>query len=221
MFAIAVWDPRSQELHLVRDRVGVKPVYLYREGGTVYFASEVRALLEAGVAPRRLDPAGVAGYLWHGFVHGPGTIIEGVSLLPAGTHLTLAADDPADAAPEPVRYWHPPDGEPGTTTVEEAKLELERSVRMRLIADVPLGVFLSGGIDSAAVTALAVRSAPDTVHTYNIGFETRAHDESAYAAKVAQALGHAPPLPGADRGDVPRSARRGDGDRWTSRRSTG
>jgi len=196
IFALAVWDPRGPAVHLVRDPLGIKPLYwtTVRDADSgeevVLFASELRALLASGAAPRRLDPASVATYLWQGFVVGPGTIVEGVRLLPAATVLTI---EPGGAAGRPNAlaeraYWQLPSS-PARRSPEEARAELVETVRMQLVADVPLGVFLSGGIDSSAVAALASEAAPGAVHTFTIGFEEAPWDETRHAQRVAESLG--------------------------------
>jgi asparagine synthase (glutamine-hydrolysing) len=187
IFAFALWDPRTRALHLVRDAMGIKPLYWARRGKTVYFASEVRALLEGG-QPRRLDPEGVASFAWQGFVRGPGTIIEGVHLLPAASTLTLTE---AGLVPEPQRWWSLPRSSAGTTSPERLAEVLRETVRMQLVSDVPLGVFLSGGIDSSAVAALACEAGSGRIHTVNIGFDEASLDESRFAAQVAAQLGTA------------------------------
>jgi asparagine synthase (glutamine-hydrolysing) len=197
IFALALWDPRSRSVHLVRDQLGIKPLYwtIVRDGGSgreiVLFASEVRALLASGAVPRRLDPAAVASYLFHGFVVGPATIIEGVHLLPAASILTIApgADSGAGHTREMRQYWDVPSSASRGTSVAEVREELASTVRMQLVSDVPLGVFLSGGVDSSAVAALASEVAPDAVHTFTIGFDVAAYDETRYAGQVAAAIG--------------------------------
>ena len=197
IFAMAIWDPRSRSLHLVRDHLGIKPLYWTRVLNSslgkdvLLFASEVRALLASGAVERRLDPAGVASYLSQGFVIGPTTIVEGISLLPAATTLTIA---PGRSAPDTneytlERYWKPPSSEVGCVTVEELREELANTARMQLISDAPLGIFLSGGIDSSAVAALASQAEPGSLHTFTIGFDEAGLDESQYAARVAAAIG--------------------------------
>jgi asparagine synthase (glutamine-hydrolysing) len=195
IFALALWDPATRAVHLARDPMGVKPLYWTSlgddDGGEiVLFASEVRALLASGVVPRRLDPAAVASYLWHGFVIGPHTIIEGVRLLPPATILTVetgAGGGRRDHATR--RYWEMPSSGAGSTRVGELREELERTVRMQLLSDVPLGIFLSGGVDSSAVAAVASRIARGDVHTFTIGFDEPAYDETGHAKKVADAIG--------------------------------
>lgn len=197
IFAMAIWDPRSRSVHLVRDHLGIKPLYwtrvrhgpLGRE--VVLFASEVRALLASGVVERRLDPAGVATYLSQGFVVGPSTIVEGIELLPAAGILTIA---PGRSSPDVneytlARYWQPPSSGLRRTSEDELRHELANTVRMQLVSDAPLGIFLSGGIDSSAVAALASEAEPGAVHTFTIGFEEAGLDESRYAARVASAIG--------------------------------
>lgn len=195
MFAYAIWDPRERTLHIARDRVGIKPLYYTHvtqpDGATTFvFASELRSLLESGLVQRQLDAMGLATYLWHGFVVGPGTLVRGVSLLPQGTHVTLRA---GEAMPPPERYWSIPGGqsETGSDPVSALGEELAEAVRLRLIADVPLGVFLSGGVDSSAVAALAVKAAGrgEAIHTFNISFDEPEYDESRYATAVAKGLG--------------------------------
>jgi len=196
IFAMAIWDPRSRSVHLIRDHLGIKPLYwtVVRNGPlgreTLLFASEVRALLASGVVERRLDPAGVASYLSQGFVVGPNTIVQGISLLPAASTLTIAPGNRAtDANTLTLRcYWTPPSSKTNRTTPDDLRGELANTVRMQLVSDAPLGIFLSGGIDSSAVAALASEVAPDALHTFTIGFDEAGLDESCYAARVAAAI---------------------------------
>jgi asparagine synthase (glutamine-hydrolysing) len=195
IFALALWDPRVRALHLVRDHLGVKPLYWTVLGDpetgeeAVLFASEVRALLAAGAVPRRIDPAAVASYLWHGFVVGPHTMVDGVHLLPAATILTIEAGAAGGPNRRTLRaYWRLPTSGDRATTVAELRGELRNTVAMQLVSDVPLGVFLSGGIDSSAVAALAAEVVPDAVHTFTIGFDVPAYDETRHARKVAEAI---------------------------------
>jgi len=196
IFALALWDPRARAVHLVRDPMGIKPLYwTATEDGepgeeVILFASEVRALLASGAVPRRLEPAAVASYLWHGFVVGPDTMVEGVHLLPAASILTIQADDLArrQNSRRTRQYWSMPSSAARSTSVDELRDELVRTVRMQLVSDVPLGVFLSGGVDSSAVAALAREAIPDALHTFTIGFEEPAYDESEHARRVADCL---------------------------------
>ena len=197
IFAMAIWDPRSRSVHLVRDQLGIKPLYwtIARNGAlgkeVLLFASEVRGLLASGVVERRLDPAGVASYLSQGFVVGPTTIVEGIKLLPAATILSITPGKTAqDGNTHTLEcYWKPPSSTVRPTTEEELREELANTVRMQLVSDAPLGIFLSGGIDSSAVAALASEAQPGAVHTFTIGFDEAGLDESQYAARVATAIG--------------------------------
>jgi asparagine synthase (glutamine-hydrolysing) len=195
IFALALWDPRTRAVHLARDPLGIKPLYWTvvpdedSGGEALLFASEVRAILASGAVARRLSPAAVASYLWHGFVVGPDTAIEGVHLLPAASILSLEADP--EGGPNRrtlVPYWQMPRSAAGRTEMADLRRELQETIRMQLVADVPVGVFLSGGIDSSAVAALAAEVAPETVHTFTVGFEVAAYDESHHAQQVAQAV---------------------------------
>ena len=190
MFAFALFDPRERRLLLVRDRLGVKPIYVARvrrpAGDVVLFASEVRALLATDLVERRLDPVGLQTYLWHGFPVGPGTLVRDVERLDAGTSLTIDVDGLQE---ERRRYWSLPPARTTSGDTEELRAELDAAVGMRLVADVPLGVFLSGGIDSSAITALAARRSGQAIRTFSVGFEEAAFDESGYARAVAQGLG--------------------------------
>ena len=193
MFAFAVWDPRQQALVLARDRLGLKPLYVAErphKGGRVFlFASELRSLLATNLVERRLDPVGLESYLWNGFVTGPRTIVRGVSLLPSGHTLRVTTDGRAQG---PKKYWSLPTAGGGPverTRVADVVQCLRRSVQARLVSDVPLGVFLSGGIDSSAVAALAASSARERIRTFNVRFDEARFDESPYARRVADALG--------------------------------
>jgi len=194
IFAMGIWDPRSRSVHLVRDQMGIKPLYwtIVRGGPlggeTLLFASEVRSLLASGVVPRRLDPAGVASYLAQGFVVGPNTMVEGVKLLPGASILTVAPSSGESNTLSLRRYWELPAGAAGTTTEQDLHDVLANTVRMQLVSDAPLGIFLSGGIDSSAVAALASEAAPGAIHTFTIGFEDKDLDESRHAAAVAAAI---------------------------------
>jgi asparagine synthase (glutamine-hydrolysing) len=185
IFAFALWDARERVLHLVRDPMGIKPLYWNVRGKTVYFASELRALLAAGAEPR-LDPSGVASFLWHGFVVGPQTMIKGVRLLPAASLVTLRD---GDLTPTPRTYWNLPTTTETRTSRESVAETLRESVRMQLMSDVPLGVFLSGGIDSTSVAVMACDAGAGVIKTFNMGFDDPSLDESQYASDVAKVLG--------------------------------
>lgn len=193
MFALAIWDPRRQAVLLARDRMGIKPLYYATVGNgaerAFYFASELRSLLATSHIERTIDPAGLATYLWNGLVMGPLTLIKGVQLLPQGT---LVWVDLAGRHEAPRRFWQLPAAHPSRDPAaarEALSIELTRAVRMRLLSDVPLGVFLSGGVDSSAIAAIATRASEAPVRTCNISFDEARYDESPYARAVAEALG--------------------------------
>jgi asparagine synthase (glutamine-hydrolysing) len=195
MFAFAIWDPRRRQVVLARDRLGEKPLYHMRvqgeRGAVLLFASEVRALLATGRVARRVDPIALGGYVWNGYVCGPHTIVRDVSLLPAGSTMTVPVDD-IDRATE-GRYWQLPGAPTGATpadaAVAAAAERLRESVQGRLVSDVPLGIFLSGGVDSGVVTSLAMRASERPVKTFTMSFDEARYDESPHARAVADALG--------------------------------
>src|SRR2546428_10010177 len=191
MFAFALWDSGRRKLLLARDRLGIKPIYVcsvVRPGRarTLLFASEVRALLASDLLDREVDPVALASYVWNGFVVGPGAIVRGIEMLPPAT-CAIAASDGAMTAPR--RYWRIPVDPSPAAGKEELQAELSAAVDMHLVSDVPLGIFLSGGIDSSAIAALAVRTGTARVRTFHIGFDEPACDESPHARAVARALG--------------------------------
>ncbi len=188
MFAIALYDARQRCVLLARDRLGEKPLYYAPTSGgdALLFASEVRALLATERVERRVSPDALATYLWSGYVYGPQSIVEGVRELPAGT---FAVVDLARPRVEPRRFWSLPSSGAKKLAREELSAKLEESVRSQLVSDVPLGVFLSGGIDSSAVANLAVRAGQGRVRTFNIAFDVAQFDESPHARAVAKALG--------------------------------
>lgn len=190
MFAFGVWDARDETLFLVRDRLGIKPLYYTNSTQGFAFASEVRTLLATGFAPRRLSYAGLAGYLAFGSVSESANIIEGVHAVPPGCTLELRKGKASITA-----YWSLPMGGRAERNVrEEAVLEelrplLREAVGLRLVSDVPVGVFLSGGIDSSAITALASRALGKPLHTFTVTFDEAAYSEARYAAAVAERFG--------------------------------
>jgi len=192
MFALAFWDPRESVLLLARDRLGIKPLYYTEQANGLLFASELRALLSSEVVPRQLDRSSLAAFLWHGFVPGPDTLVKGVRLLPAG-HL-LSADLGGEVRVEP--YWQYPKAtslagtpEPGADPAALAADKLEEAVAQHLVSDVPLGIFLSGGVDSSVMAAMAQKASAGPVTTFNVRFDEARYDESVHARKVADSLG--------------------------------
>ena len=184
MFALALWDGRTRSLLLARDRLGIKPLYYARAGDRWVFASEVRGLRASGLLPARVNPAAVAAYLRLGSVPSPMTILNGVLEVPPATAL-LIRNDRADTR----RYWEIPIGETGPRDPETAGLALRSGLRdavaSHLISDVPVGVFLSGGVDSTAIVSLMRESGHQRVRTFSITFPEAAFNEGGDAARTA------------------------------------
>lgn len=189
MFAIAVWDARRDQLLLVRDRLGIKPLYYREEAGGVLFGSELKALRAAPGLDWTIDRRAVALYLAFGYIPDPFTIYGEARKLPPGHML----DWEMGRGAEIHRYWSPVRSQDENldeeTAAREVRRLLEQSVRYRLIADVPLGAFLSGGIDSSAIVALMARQMDRPVKTFSIGFEEPEFNEAPNARRVAAALG--------------------------------
>ena len=191
MFAFAIHDGRSGRLLLARDRLGVKPL-VYAAGATgLVFASEVRALLASGLITAEIDPAGLTGYLLLGSVPSPGTARRAVRALPPATYAVIEADRPDQVTP--VTYWQLPAGIgpplPLTEAVELVQERLLDAVRVRLVSDVPLGAFLSGGLDSSSVVALMRAATDGVIRTCSMVFAEAAYSEEPYARAVAEAVG--------------------------------
>jgi asparagine synthase (glutamine-hydrolysing) len=192
MFAFAIWDERRRRLVLGRDRLGKKPLFYWHSDGHLVFGSEVKAVLCDPIVPRRLDPGAIPAYLTFGYVPTPRTFFDGIRSLPPGHVLTF---EPG-GEPSVGRYWEPPlVSENGHGRVDrplheaarEVRSRLEDAVRRRLISDVPVGAFLSGGIDSSAVVGLMAGLTERPVQTFTIGFEDRdGFDERPYASIVAR-----------------------------------
>jgi asparagine synthase (glutamine-hydrolysing) len=189
MFALAIWDARRARLLLVRDRAGEKPLFYARLGDAVWFASEVQALLEHPHLPRDLDSVALDEYLTFGYVPEPRTMFSTISKVEAGTVVSFDAQGHGA-----MRYWVPEliPVEPMSTERAEQRLadHLQLAVRKQLAADVPVGVFTSGGLDSSLLATLAARArTPTELHTFTVGFGRADFDESAYANALAQRLG--------------------------------
>jgi asparagine synthase (glutamine-hydrolysing) len=193
MFTFAFWDRDARELMLARDPLGIKPLYLARNrdkagGWSIAFASELRALLASGLlGTPRLEPRAVASMIWNGFVVGPETAVQGIELTWPGQ---LMVFDAAGAEVRAEDFWRvPPAPREGATGEEELAGLLEESVRLHLASDVPLAVFLSGGVDSSAMANLAQRAARTSIHTFTLSFEEQDFDEGPIARRIAQAIG--------------------------------
>ena len=189
MFGFALWDPSAGALRLVRDRLGIKPVYYAATPEALVFASEVRTLLASGLVARRIDGASLWHYLGYQTAATPATLIDGVSMLEPGHALTISADGRQSAK----RYWHVLDAEtPQAHTrdeaLEEVRARLHAAVTSHMVSDVPVGVFLSGGIDSGSLVS-ALSSAGVTPRTFSVVFDDPQYDESATVREVARQFG--------------------------------
>ena len=187
MFAFAIWDSRSRELLIARDRLGVKPLYyVHTEDGALYFASEIKALLAGGAVRASLNLAAFPDYLANHGTCGEETLFEGVRRLPPGHTLVWK-----DGRIRIDRYWSLSfdpaaiDQRPERVLIDEYRERFRESVRLRLMADVPLGMFLSGGIDSASITAMMSTLVTDPIKTFSVAFAEREANELAYARLVA------------------------------------
>jgi len=187
MFAIALWDEEGQQLFLARDRLGKKPLYYFHKQDRFAFASELKSLLQCPYVPRAIDPAAVDDYLAWGYIPDPRSILTGVYQLPPGHWLTFKL--PTRSINQ-QSYWTLEYLPKLSISLPEATQELRRllseAVRVRLISDVPLGGFLSGGIDSRIVVGLMAEHSSKPVETFTIGFEEQDFSELPYARKVAQ-----------------------------------
>ncbi len=191
MFAFALWDRNRSTLFLARDRLGVKPLYYaLLPDGTFIFGSELKSLLAHGGLRRDIDPCAVEEYFALGYVPEPRTIFTGAKKLPPAHTLTVRRGAPV---PEPAEYWDPKFTVDRHITPADATAELilrlDESVRLRLISEVPLGAFLSGGVDSSAVVASMAAASAEPVNTCSIAFADPAFDETRYASQVAERYG--------------------------------
>ena len=192
MFALAIWDRERRRLFCARDRLGIKPFYYYWDGRLFAFASEIKALVEHPAISPAVEEALLPEMLGFGYSSGERTLFRNIRKLMPGQHLTLDA-----AAPEPrlriETYWDVPapvaEARDDRDWIAETRQRLEETVRLRLMSDVPLGMFLSGGVDSSAIAALVQRFAPGPLKTFAVGYRETEFSECGYAAEVAQAIG--------------------------------
>lgn len=195
MFAIALWDRLERRLYLVRDRLGIKPLYYGRAGDAFVFGSELKAICQHPEFSAEIDRDALALYMRHNYVPSPHCIYKGLRKLQPGCLLTL---DSAESAPTISQYWsaeqialsrpQPLSRANDADTVDELHELLLRAVRLRMIADVPLGAFLSGGVDSSAVVALMQAQSSCPVKTFTIGFHDEEYNEAVDAKRVAEHL---------------------------------
>jgi asparagine synthase (glutamine-hydrolysing) len=190
MFAFAIWDARRRRLLLARDRLGVKPLYWTLAGNRLIFGSEIKAILESGLIVPEADDTRIPEQLSIRSLAGTGTLFKGIQRLLPGHTLVFA-----DGAVCIQRYWDVPAGRAGNASpaserdsVHRFRELLEESVRIRLMADVPLGMFLSGGIDSSAIAAVMARMIDRPLQTFSVAFKDRAFSELEYARQVSRAI---------------------------------
>ena len=206
MFALAIWDREADKGYLIRDTFGIKPLYVAERDGDVLFASEVRALLATNRIPRTLSPQGVASYLSAGSVAEPLTIVDGVSAIPAGSVVEVAREGTSFSLRPATLFASPFPSERHEALsraehVGRIRDSLRESVRYHLVSDVPVGVFLSGGIDSSAIAGLASEVSATPVETFTVVFEEADFSEAAAARDTARRFGanhHEVELSGAD-----------------------
>jgi len=184
MFALAIWDERKQRLLLARDRLGKKPLYYLHDGRRVIFGSELKAILAAPDVPRELDATALYDYLSLSYVPQPRSIFKSIQKLPAA-HYAVVSREGIRVEP----YWDlafaPVSGASEQEQADGLLAHLADATRMRMISEVPLGAFLSGGVDSSAIVALMAEHSADRVLTSSIGFSVAAYDETRYAQRVA------------------------------------
>ncbi len=202
MFAFAVWDRHDETLSLARDRLGEKPLYYGRHGPTLLFGSELKALVAHEAFEGQIDREALALYLEHGYIPAPHSIYQQISKLIPGTFVQFSAPrlrHGSGPLPEPVAYWSAKDVAEGvaaalfTGSFEEAADQLEQQIREsiadQMVADVPVGAFLSGGVDSSLIVALMQAQSGRQVKTFTIGFHESSFNEANYAKRVAAHLG--------------------------------
>ena len=190
MFAFAIWDKHRRRLFCARDRLGIKPFYYFWDGRLFAFASEIKALFEHPAISPELEETSLPEILAFGYTSGDRTLFRAIRKLMPGHRLTL---DLTESRPEPriERYWDvpQPEGSEDVDWIAETRRGLEQSVEMRLMSDVPLGMFLSGGVDSSAIAALIKRATDGPVKTFAVGYREPRFSELSYASEVARAIG--------------------------------
>jgi asparagine synthase (glutamine-hydrolysing) len=199
MFAFALWNRRSRELFCARDRLGIKPFYYFQNGQTFVFASEIKALLEHPAVSPALDESSLAEYLAFGYLSGSSTMFRNIGKLMPGHWMRLQFGPEMLGQDTPQleirQYWDVPAGTGSEAArddqswIEECRARLDETVRMRLMSDVPLGMFLSGGIDSSTIAALMKRMVSGPVRTFAVGYAEAEFSELGYARELAHSIG--------------------------------
>ena len=182
MFAFAIWDSVRQQLILARDRLGIKPLYYFVKGNRFLFASELRALLATGLPEKSLNPTALYHYLSFGHLKSPDCLTENMRELKPGHYMVVERDGSA----EETRYWHPLKNSSGENEGEAIQDILQDAVKYRQVSDVPIGAFLSGGIDSSAIVSHMASVSDDPITTLTIGFKEKEFDESEHSAEISR-----------------------------------
>jgi len=193
MFSFAIWDQNSKRLFCARDRLGKKPFYYYWNGKLLAFASEIKALLQHPAISPAFDDSLLPEFLAFGYISDERTLFSGIRKLMPGHYLTLDLSGQTPSL-QVRRYWDVPAAPPEPSRsdeswIRECRDRLEETVRMRLMSDVPLGMFLSGGLDSSAIAAVMRRMVSGPIQTFSVGYSEAQYSELGYAAQVAQAIG--------------------------------
>jgi len=190
MFAMALWDAPRQRLVLARDRLGIKPLYYAQlEGGRLAFASEIKALLRCPGVDTAIDPVALDGFLALQYVPGPRTIYRGVHKLPAGCRLVCEGGRVGEPEPYFELRFDSPTAGPLAELAQRLHGQIAEAVRIRMVSDVPLGAFLSGGLDSSLVVAMMAMQSTRPVKTFAVGFTGKDFSELPYARMVAERYG--------------------------------
>jgi len=196
MFALAIWDANKRRLLLARDRIGKKPLFYFIDEKSIYFASEIKALIASRNVPVEVDPEALHDYLTYLYFPAPRTAYKHIVKLPPAMVLEIEATSDGRLRRREQRFWDAADAAANATPIsypaalEQTRALMDEAVRIRLRSDVPLGLFLSGGLDSGAITAFAARNSDTPVHTFSIGFSNhKAFDEINQAADVASMYG--------------------------------
>ncbi|HTB07187.1 MAG TPA: asparagine synthase (glutamine-hydrolyzing), partial [Bacteroidia bacterium] len=190
MYALAIWDLEKKELFIARDRLGIKPLYYWHDDKTFAFASEIRALLKSGLVPKKIDNASLHDYVTYQTVHAPNTIIENVKMLQPGHYMIIKDSEPGKIVQK--KYWsltdipNQPAGKSYNEICKDVQQLLFNAIEMRLVADVPFGAFLSGGIDSSIIVAIMSKMMSQKVKTFSVSFQEEKYNEAKYAEQIAK-----------------------------------
>ena len=186
MFAFAIWDKLNSELFLCRDRLGIKPLYFYQDDSRILFSSEIRALLQTGLVPRKLAKGHLEEYLKYQTVHTPRTMVKGVEMISPGSYLRIS-----DNEIEKTQFWSLSQNRPVSSfnkgkVLKNVSTLLDSSVEMRLLSDVPLGAFLSGGIDSSLIVGIVSERLNIKIDTFSVTFDEQEFSEAKYSNLIAK-----------------------------------